>query len=125
MKKTVHKVTSQFMAIAIILSMLVLPAFAEEKTTHTHSYNIEAGTETSVSPYSSTHHIVTTITRFVCECGMPDDPDKHTAYRYAKHTSAGSGTLDHSYTDPITGATVYYYSFTCSECGDSFIKEVH
>lgn len=120
MRNSIRKIASLCLAMAVILSVLAMPAFAEERVVHTHSYNNFVTSDTEVFPYSNTQHVFETTTYYSCECGEIGAPVITT--RYAAHSAAGSGTFKYSYTDPTTGATVNYYSYTCSVCGDSFIR---
>ena len=123
MRNSIRKIASLCLAMAMILSLFAMPALAEERAVHIHSYGTVVTSDTEVFPYNDTKHVFETTTYYACECGIIGAPDITTYY--ANHVFPGSGTFEYSFTDESTGITVNYYRYTCSVCDHSIIRAGH
>ena len=123
MRNSIRKIASLCLAMTMILSLFAVPAFAEERAIHTHSYDTVVTSDTEVFPYSDTQHVFETTTYRACECGTISAPIITT--HYANHVFPGSGTFEYSFTEESTGITINYYSYTCSVCDYSIIRAGH
>ena len=123
MKNSIRKIASLCLAMMMVLSIMAVPAFAEERAIHTHSYDTVVTSDTEVFPYSNTKHVYETLTYYSCECGTISAPVV-TGRRYENHVADGEGTYSYSFTDPLTEETIDYYDFICSVCDDTYTKAV-
>lgn len=118
MRKSIRKIASLFMAMAMILSVLAMPAFAEERAVHTHSYDTVVDEEVRCTYYDNeTHRIDVTSTRS-CSCG---ETFPYTSTSYDSHMASGSGTFAYSITDD-DGDTINYYRYSCKVCSGRFVS---
>lgn len=121
MRKSIRKSASLCLAMAMILSVLAMPVFAEMKAVHRCVYDIYVTHHDEAIPYDGDNHLVERSTYYACDCGAIDAPV--ITYFYAAHIASRDGQIEHVFSDPVTGATVYYVRYTCAACYDSFILE--
>lgn len=122
MRNSIRKIASLCLAMAMILSVLAMPASAEEKSNHTHIYQTGVSYE-YVCQDDSTHAYMKVTTYTCTYSGCTEEYQTYTVISTGSHSASGGGTLEYTFTDPETGATVYYYRYTCRVCGGSYIVE--
>lgn len=115
MRKSIHKIASLFMAMAMILSVLAMPALATERALHTHNY-IPTVTGTSCSLVDDYQHVTITEYTYTCDC--------KSAYQdvvtvYGDHVPNG-GPIGSQTTVDDSGNPIVVTLYRCGVCKDTY-----
>lgn len=116
MKNSIRKIASLCLAMMMVLSIMAVPAFAEERAVHIHEY--DTTTKCTYTYHDNDTHLTLSTSTHTCSgCG---DIYESFSESYDSHIARGTGTLKHT----MIGSTiVYYYEYTCKVCNHSFVSE--
>ena len=120
MRNSIRKIASLCLAMAMILSLFAVPAFAEMRAAHIHEHNnyVSSEFESDAEGYNNNYHRYETVHYYACDCG---EINPKSTYRYEAHLPTGSGT-DPQYTIDNEGNVITLYTYTCKICGDDFVS---
>ena len=69
MRNSIRKIASLCLAMAMILATLAMPAFAEERAVHIHSYDIELSHDEEYDVINDHYHCLLVTRSMACSCG--------------------------------------------------------
>lgn len=118
MRKSIRKFASLCLALAMILSVLAMPALAEMKAVHRCVFDNYISSDQEVDPtyYDNDQHRYGIFSHYACDCGKIESTI--TSYHYENHIVVGEGEFAFSTTNGEY--TITYYRFTCPKCNHSF-----
>ena len=122
MRNSIRKIASLCLAMATILSVLAVPAFAEERVIHTCKYDnyVSSEFESDAEGYNNNkNHRYETVHYYACDCG---EINPKSTYRYEPHLPKGSGT-NPQYAIDNEGNVITLYTYICKICDEYFVSE--
>ncbi len=70
MRKSIRKIVSLCLAMAMLLPVLAMPAFAEQRAVHIHNYNIELSYHEEYEDLNGNMHYCHVTKLMACDCGV-------------------------------------------------------
>lgn len=120
MKNSIRKIASLCLAMMMVLSVMAVPALAEERVVHVCEYDSIVNEVEEPCYHNNLYHRVDVVSTLICECGSTTTD--YSSY-YEEHIPRGSGT-DPQYTfDGEGNVIVTLYTYTCRICDHEYVSE--